>query len=63
VDYLAEGGEELGVVPAEVGVEALVGVYVPRYSPTISMVKTSESESSGKGRAGATTSSPRADRR
>ena len=46
--YLAEGGEPLAVVTAEKEVDALVGVE-PQDLPTISMVRTSESESLGAG--------------
>ncbi len=42
---LPEGREPLWVVSPEVLEDALLGVHIPRNSPMISMVRTSESES------------------
>ena len=47
--HLAKGWEALGVVWAEEEVDSLESVSMPRNSPTISMVRTSASESFGAG--------------
>jgi hypothetical protein len=46
---LSEGGEPFTVVSAEEQMDGLVSVSMPRNSPTISMVRTSSSESLGAG--------------
>ena len=47
--HFTEGWEPFDIVAAEEEVDVLVGVSMPRNSPMISMVRTSESESFGAG--------------